>query len=422
MNKMWTVFKHEYTRHVLRKRFLFALLSVPAWIAVMFLIIFVTALLQFDSAPAGYVDHAGIITERSIPSPGDEEGGDDLPFSDREFLPFSDEESARAALEKEEIGAYFVLPADYRETLSAQLVYRGDEPSSSIRSEFSRLLRYNLLRGQDETVVQRVMSGPELVIESTGEDRQMADSEWINIAAPIAAGIFLIVSVFTSSGYLMQAVVEEKENRTMEILATSLSPMQIMSGKVLALISVGLTQALAWGIVPVIGIVLAGSAGLFPDGMAVDWSRIALVLITGLPTFVIMAALMATIGATVTESNEGQQVSGLISMIVMSPYMLVSLIMFNPNGPIATFMSFFPLTACLTLLLRLAFGTIPNWQVYLSTAILVLSSVGSLWLAGKVFRMGMLNYGKAMGWKDVASAAFSRQEPDARTSPHKETA
>lgn len=421
MNKMWTVFKHEYTRHVLRKRFLFALLSVPAWIAVMFLVIFISVLLQFDNAPAGFVDYAGLIVERSIPPLGDEEAEDDL-FPDREFLPFSDEESARAALEREEISAYFVLPADYRETLNARLVYNGDEPPSSLRSQFSRLLRYNLLRGQDETVVERVMSGPELVIESTGEGRQMADGEWINIAAPIAAGIFLIVSVFTSSGYLMQAVVEEKENRTMEILATSLSPMQIMSGKVLALISVGLTQAFVWGIVPVIGIVLAGSAGLFPDGMVVNWGRIALVLITGLPTFVIMAAVMATIGATITESNEGQQVSGLVSMIVMSPFMLISLIMFNPNGALATFMSFFPLTACLTLLLRLAFGTVPGWQVYISTAILIFSSVGSLWLAGKVFRMGMLNYGKAMGWKDIASAAFSRREAEVRTSPHKETA
>ncbi|NLG96784.1 MAG: ABC transporter permease [Chloroflexi bacterium] len=421
MNKMWTVFKHEYTRHVLRKRFLFALLSVPAWIAVMFLVIFISVLLQFDNTPAGFVDYAGVIVERSIPLLGDEEAEDDL-FPDREFLPFSDEESARAALEREEINAYFVLPADYRETLNARLVYNGDEPPSSLRSQFSRLLRYNLLRGQDETVVERVMSGPELVIESTGEGRQMADGEWINIAAPIAAGIFLIVSVFTSSGYLMQAVVEEKENRTMEILATSLSPMQIMSGKVLALISVGLTQAFVWGIVPVIGIVLAGSAGLFPDGMVVNWGRIALVLITGLPTFVIMAAVMATIGATITESNEGQQVSGLVSMIVMSPFMLISLIMFNPNGALATFMSFFPLTACLTLLLRLAFGTVPGWQVYISTAILIFSSVGSLWLAGKVFRMGMLNYGKAMGWKDIASAAFSRREAEVRTSPHKETA
>lgn len=421
MNKMWTVFKHEYTRHVLRKRFLFALLSVPAWIAVMFLVIFISVLLQFDNTPAGFVDYAGVIVERSIPLLGDEEAEDDL-FPDREFLPFSDEESARAALEREEISAYFVLPADYRETLNARLVYNGDEPPSSLRSQFSRLLRYNLLRGQDETVVERVMSGPELVIESTGEGRQMADGEWINIAAPIAAGIFLIVSVFTSSGYLMQAVVEEKENRTMEILATSLSPMQIMSGKVLALISVGLTQAFVWGIVPVIGIELAGSAGLFPDGMVVNWGRIALVLITGLPTFVIMAAVMATIGATITESNEGQQVSGLVSMIVMSPFMLISLIMFNPNGALATFMSFFPLTACLTLLLRLAFGTVPGWQVYISTAILIFSSVGSLWLAGKVFRMGMLNYGKAMGWKDIAKAAFSRREAEVRTSPHKETA
>lgn len=219
----------------------------------------------------------------------------------------------------------------------------------------------------------------------------------------------------------MQAVVEEKENRTMEILATSASPGQIMNGKIAALISVGLTQVLAWAALPMLMVILAASYLPMVGSIVFDWRMVLVTLVTAIPTFVLIASLMATVGASVTEAREGQQVTGLLTMPVMIPWMLVSVISGNPGGPIAVIFSLFPLTSSLTILIRMAFATVPVWQLVTSTALLIASAWGALWLSGRVFRAGMLRYGKRLTWKDIFSAVSPRRSaspPVSRTATH----
>jgi ABC-2 type transport system permease protein len=402
MSKIWTIFKHEYTRHVLRKRFIFALLSVPLWILLSLGAGFLSVFLQSDSTPVGYVDQSGLLEEI------DPAEAAPPTFEEPELRSFSEEAAAQAALDAREIQAYFVVPAGYPEQARTRVIYL-EQPAEDAYSQFRQLLRAGLLRGQDPRVANRLRQGANLTIEAIQEERRVEGFDWFKVAAPIVAAIILTVSVFTSGGYLMQAVVEEKENRTMEILATSLSPQQIMTGKVLALLSVGLTQVLVWSAFPLVVLLLASPYLPFLFGVSIDWKLIALIVLTTLPTFVMISALMAAVGATVTESREGQQVSTLITLPVMAPFMLTSLIITNPGGPIPVALSIFPLTAGLTLLLRMAFATVPGWQIALSATLLVLSAVGSLWLAGRLFRMGMLRYGKRMGWKDVFEAAAARR-------------
>ena len=199
----------------------------------------------------------------------------------------------------------------------------------------------------------------------------------------------------------MQAIVDEKENKTMEILATSLSSGQIMSSKVIALISVGLTQVVVWVLFGALGIIVGQSTLPFMRAVTIDWGIIVTILVMVLPTFIMMSALMTAIGATVTDASEGQQVSGLITLPVMLPFMLMGVILPNPNGPIALILSFFPLTASMTILLRSAFGTVPAWQVIFVATLLIICAVLSLWFAGRIFRAGMLRYGKRMTWKEI---------------------
>jgi ABC-2 type transport system permease protein len=401
MNKLLTIIKHEYTRHVLRKRFIFALLSIPLWIILSIGAGMLSVVLQNNPTPVGYVDHSGILEGIDFR----EVSGDRLQTV--KFQAYISEKDAQAALDAKKVQAYFVLPADYRETMQSQLFFL-EEPNQSVRSQFSDALRASLLKDQDPRISHRLLAGTQLIIQATQEDRTMANDEWFKIAAPIIAGIFLVVSVFTSAGYLMQAVVEEKENRTMEVLVTSLSPMQIMGGKILALICVGLTQVFVWSFFPFLAILLARAYVPFLQSVSIDWRTIGIILLTAIPTFVLVSALMAMIGATVTESSEGQQVSTLITLPVMAPFLLVSVIVANPHGVVAVIMSLFPLTAALTLLIRMAVATVPSWQIGVSALLLVLSAIGALWLAGRVFRIGMLRYGKRMGWKDLFQAIAMR--------------
>jgi ABC-2 type transport system permease protein len=401
MRKVWTVFIHEYTRHVLRRRFIFALLSVPLWIMVSIGAGLLSVVVQNNPKPVGYVDQSGILTGIDLNSISEDR------LQPVAFVEYGSEEAGRAALEAKEIQAYFFLPENYRETLESRLVF-FEEPNQTVRSQFADGIRAGWLKDQDPRIARRLLEGASLQIEATQEESAPGGQLWFKIAAPIAAAVMLIVSVFTSTGYLMQAVVEEKENRTMELLATSLSPMQIMGSKILALISVGLTQVMAWGFFPLLALLLVSAYFPFLTGIVIDWKLIGLIIATAVPTFILISSLMAAIGVTVTESREGQQVSTLVTLPVMAPFMLISVIMSNPNGVIAIALSLFPLTAAMTLLLRMAFATVPGWQIGVSLTLLILSAFGSLWLAGRIFRLGMLRYGKRMGWKDVFQAITLR--------------
>ena len=120
-----------------------------------------------------------------------------------------------------------------------------------------------------------------------------------------------------------------------------------------------------------------------------------------LPSFVLVAALMATIGATVSEAREGQQMAGLISLPIWIPYMLFGLLMNNPNSPIALILGFLPLIAPVTMLVRDGLTILPAWQIAVSSVIQILFAVGTIWLAGRAFRLGMLRYGKRLPWREL---------------------
>lgn len=394
MIKFWRVAFYEYTRHVLRRRFLFALLSVPALIAVMAVVGFLIVSLETRDTPVGYVDLSGFL-ENPIPAPKPSPPNKPIPL-----IPFGSEAQARQALESRQIQAYYVLPADYPRSVQVKFVYL-EQPSSAAENEFKDFLRVNLLDGQPPSIVERIDEGTQLTVRSADGSRQMSEKNWFNIFTPFAAGLAFIIAIFTSSGYLMQAVVEEKENRTMEILITSVSPLQMMSGKIIGIIAVGLTQLLAWISVAVIGVLIGRNYIDWLQAISLAPGVLVLMSIVMIPGFILIAALMATVGATVTEEREGQQVAGLFTLTVMIPYWFTYQIMSDPNGALAVGLSYFPLTAPVALTMRAGFTFVPAWQLVLNVGILVLAALGALWLAGRAFRLGMLRYGQRVSWREI---------------------
>lgn len=394
MSKTWIVIKYEYLRHVLRKGFLVALLSVPLWIIISIGVGFLAVLLTNDTTPVGYVDNSGFLSNPIYP-----QASKGL-IKNPALIAFATEQEAKTALDAGKLQSYYVLPADYL-TTGKVVEYFIKDRNTDRTSIFVTFLQINHLREVPQDVSKRIHLGSNIVVHSTQENRKSSGADILKIILPLLGAVLMITAVFTSSGYLMQAVVEEKENRTMEIVATSLSPSQIMGGKIVALIGVGLTQILVWGGFALIGLMVAQLYLPFLNSARIDWGMIGTILVLVLPTFVMVAALMAALGATVTEAKEGQQVAGLVTLPVMLPFMLLSAILANPNGIISMVLSFFPLTAAMTIMLRIAFGSVPTWQMAVSAVILVACAAGSLWLAGQVFRMGMLRYGKRISLREV---------------------
>jgi ABC-2 type transport system permease protein len=396
MIKFWRIASHEYLRHVLRKRFIFALLSLPLMIVVIALVGFLAVAVETSSKPAGYVDLSGWLSN-PIAFPDPEKGG---LFKDVNLLRFDSEKEARQALDAKQIQAYYVLESDYLQTGKVRLV-AYEPPSSNVSDAFTQFLRANLLSQTPADVSNRILEGSQVVVRSPDAGRQFDSTQWYNMLLPILAGILFIIVINISGGYLLQAIVEEKENRMIEIVVTSVSPNQLMAGKVIGNLSVGLTQLLIWILFPAAAFLVLRTRVAVLQTVRFDTEFAVLSLLTLLLAFVMIAALMATIGATVAEAREAQQISGLFTLPMVVPFWFISQIMMNPNGTLAAALSIFPLTAPISLPLRAAFTSIPIWQMVLSLGLLAFSAVASVWFAGRAFRLGMLRYGKRIRLKEI---------------------
>lgn len=400
MKKFWLVTWHEYQRHVLRKRFLFSLLSVPALMGLMVGLIFIIIQMETNTDPIGYVDYSGLLSAAQPTA---------TPTSQAiEVIAFASETDAEAALQARRIQAYFILPADYLQTSQVQAVSLK-QLAPNARQQFSDRLRATLLAGQPPEIKRRLEAGDELLVRDPSSGRQIGENDQFTILVPFFASIAFMIATFTTSGYLMAAVIEEKENRTMEVLVTSVSPMQLMAGKIIGIMGVGLTQLLAWfGTAFLIVLVGRNSIPLLQT-LHIPGSTLLLLLLVLLPAYVSVSAFMAAVGAIVTEAREGQSYSALVTMPVVIPFWLIVPIMSNPNGLLARLFSYIPSTAPVTVTLRSAFTTLPAWDLSLIVGIQVACAIAALWLAGRAFRLGMLSYGQRLSFKQIL--AFKRS-PD----------
>jgi len=394
MKKFWSVFLYEYRRHVLRKRFIFALLGMPLMVLFIAAFGFISVLIQYKNTPIGYIDQAGVIVNPEVVI------SEDTFMKPVALISFTDDAAARQALDAGTVQGVYILHPEYLDNGQVDLIApRSVSPNA--QSDFSAFLRLNLLEGKPGEIKSRLLSGPEVEILSIDGSRQASSQRILSIILPIAVGLLFLIVINMTGGYLLQAVVEEKENRTMEIIVTSVSPNQLMIGKTLADLCVGLTQLAAWLGFAAIGLVVAGVFSPWVAMQEFELGSLLLIVALVLPAFIMIAGLMAATGAMVTETRESQQMVTMFTLPLFVPMWLLYPIMINPNSPLAVGLSLFPLTSPMTLPLRAAFTTIPAWQIAAGLVLIYACAAGALLLAGRAFRMGMLSYGKRLTWREV---------------------
>jgi ABC-2 type transport system permease protein len=403
MSKIWQVITFEYAQHVFRKRFLFGLFSLPVFIGVMGIVIFLLVRSEFNLEPIGYVDRSGL-----LPSPESLANGENQTGWIK-LIAFNTEEGAQQALQSEQIQAYYLLDADYLETRQAKLVALED-PSAVATNQFGQFVRVNLLADFPPEIVQRITQGNQLVVRSIDGTRQFVEGDWLGFVLPFLVGFIFLVAVFATSGYLLQAVVEEKENRTMELLITSISANKLMAGKILGIIGIGLTQLIVWfGMVLLLFLVSSFFIDL-PRWISGSIGYLALAVVLFVPAFVMLAALMVAVGATLTDVQEAQQVTSIFTLPLFIPFWFALTLINHPNGPVAIGLSFFPFTAPITLAIRAGFASIPFWELVLSLGVLIGCAVFAVWFAGRAFRLGMLRYGQRVAWREFLGYEPKGQE------------
>jgi ABC-2 type transport system permease protein len=219
-------------------------------------------------------------------------------------------------------------------------------------------------------------------------------------AGIFAAIIFMILMYTTFFMYGLQnlrGVIEEKTSRIVEVIIASVRPTELMLGKILGIGLVGLTQYIIWSVIAMI-LSLPGVASAVASGEmgvpTIPASMIVYFVLFFLFGYFLYASIYTAIGAPFNTDQEAQQLAMIPGLFMVGCWAFYPAVLNNPNGPIAVFVSLFPLTSPLMMFLRTAVAEPPFWQVLLSMAILAVSTVGIAWAAGRIYRVGILMYGK----------------------------
>jgi ABC-2 type transport system permease protein len=349
-----------------------------------------------------YVDLAGVI--QTIP--------DDLKAA---FRAFPDEASAKAALAEGDIAHYFLIPANFRQTGTVVGVSEHPSPMTGIQGSgpLDYVLRLNVAGGN------LVMASP----VGQMEERSLAPAPETNGNATVTTGsknglgdfvlpfavMFILFFVITmSASYMLQSVTREKENRTAEMLLTSLSPRELMLGKVVGLGFVALLQMAVWlggGQLLLVGGAVAISA---LAGQALPLSFFLWAFVFFVFGYIVYAAALGALGALAPNMREGSQFTFVLLIPLLVPMWVNSAFMNNPSGPIATALSLFPLTAPTAMVTRLAAGGVPAWQPFVALVGLILTAYFFVLLAARFFRADTLLSGASISWGRITSELRGR--------------
>jgi len=405
MTRLLWIARHEYVRHARRRGFLLATFGLPLLvIGGVALLILVLANTLRPEAAIGYVDQSGILDGVTIPAAAAGEN------SFVPLRPFPDEAAARAALDAGAVDAFAVIPADYEAT-GALAVYGPERLSSDGRTTLRAALDRGMLArsGASAEVAARALDPLGEVAARTPAGATIDPQLPIGRGAvAILGSLIFVVTVFSSASYLLQALVEEKENRTMEIVTTSVAPAALIGGKTLGLGLLGLTIALVWAVSAGVAWAVAGAFIAPVRAVPLPWSALLPAVLLLPLGYLVFAGLMVAISAVVSSAQEGQQFAGVASLLAFLPLMLSGVLLAEPDGPIATVLSLFPLSAPVAMQLRLATGAVPPWQFVLSVGLLAAAAGLAVWGAARVFRTGMLRYGKRLSVRETLRAFGAR--------------
>ena len=393
MNKTILILKHEFGQTIKRKGFIIMTLAFPV-LALIAIGVF-GFIQRMEKPPAlgeevaiGYVDKVGGFDHYTS-----QPGGITL-------TAYPTQEEATSALLAEDISEYFIIPSNYvstgvvtRYTLERELGLPG-ETQGAIKS----FLLSNLLEGRTSPeVTERVKTPMNLGTVRLDETGQVA-AEQGGVGAfiiPFLFSILLIMAIFSSSGYLLQGLSEEKENRIMEILLSSVSTRQLLTGKVLGLGAAGLVQILIWLLSMVFLVKMASTTiGGVLSTLQIPDNFLVLGIVYFILGYLFFAVLMAGVGAIGATTRESQQLSMIFIFPAIVPIYVFILTQFNPNQVITRVLTLIPFTAPITVFMRLGTSEIYTWELIVSITLLVVSIIGSMVLAAKVFRTFLLMYGK----------------------------
>lgn len=399
MKKTWTIARHEFTTTIRRISYILLTISFPL-LGLLGILIFLGVSQWGGEGPPpedlriGYVDETNMFDEHSNPD-------------GVVFILYGTNDEARDALFSEDVREYFIIPEDYLETglIERYTTERELELPQATMALMEDFLVANLLGGEvSDEVLERAQT-PLLPI-STRLDPETGEiippeNPFAAFGMPYIFALLFMMSLFFTSGYLLQGVSEEKENRLIEILLSSVSARQLLTGKVIGLGAAGLIQIVIWLISSVALLAIASLFISLPEGLTIPIGLIVFGIIYFILGYLLFGILMTTLGSIGSTARESSQWTMIIVMPAVAPLILISLFINNPDHVIFTVFTLFPLTAPVAAVMKLSIGALPVWELLLSITILTASILVAMWLAARVFRTFLLMYGKRPSFREI---------------------
>ena len=397
MHNLGTVFNFEVIRTLKKKSFWIMALSFPAIFGVIFGIIILSNQATEDAAKkmekqqfsATVLDESGVVSDDMVSALG--------------FSRTTNKEDAIESVKTNKQEAFFYYPKD----LSRGVEVYGQDVGIFNNSRYDAVAKVIAEQSADTKVdanIKTVISGNIPIHSTTYKDGEVSNP----FMKMIAPGLFLVLFYFLIAMFGNQAVsstTEEKENRVIEMLLTTVRARTVIIGKVLALIALALIQAALLILPAIIGYILLREQLALPNidlsAIPLDPARITAAIVIFGASFMLFIGLLVAIGAAVPTVKEAGGAIGTVMMLLFGPLYAAPLFISSPDQPLVQFLSYFPITSPIPLMLRNAAGTITWVEILIGTGILVVSAIFVIRIAVNVFQRGALEYSRKLGLKEI---------------------
>jgi ABC-2 type transport system permease protein len=313
------------------------------------------------------------------------------------------------ALLREEYVGMIIIPADVY--ISKKMEYHSQHVGNAreleeITETFESVIQDSLLiyHGMKKSVFSVIKKGIDLSTIKVQKDGSSESGSFLVEFASVYGTIFIILLMVSFSGQqLVRSLLDEKTNRIIEILLSSVTPMELMTGKLLGLGGLGLIQASFW-------LIFAWLGATFSQVEVSVFSSIHLIFIYAMLGYFLFASIMIGLGSLATTEQEAQTMTGYIMMLATLPFILMFVIIENPGGTITRVCSYIPFLTPAVMSARIAL-LMPHWsEIVLSIIVLVGSIFGCLWISAKLFTVGMLTYGKRISFSQARTIIINKSE------------
>jgi ABC-2 type transport system permease protein len=448
MKKIWLIIQREYLTRVKKRSFIVMTILGPLLMAGIMIVPIWLATSANETKTVGVIDQTGIFFEKF-------KNTDDIRF----HYMVSDIASAKSEFKKSGDYALLVIPKTEVALPTNAILYSNGQVSLNVKSYIRGVMtkqiedlklqaRLNDLQQGSATpvnvddILRSIKTSIDVntmkIDEEGNEEKSYTE---ISMVAGIFSGILIYMFIFMFGSQVMRGVIEEKTSRIVEVIISSVKPFQLMMGKVIGVAMVGLTQFLLWVILTFVIITAvvstispkpgdmksvteqvsnqarvvdpAAAAALQPKEQQEGVNEvldainsinfpvmIGSFLFYFLFGYLMYAALFAGIGGAVDSEADTQQFMLPMTAPLILAMVLAQFIIQEPTGPIAFWLSIIPLTSPVVMMVRIPFG-VPYWQVALSMALLILGFIGTTWMAAKIYRTGILMYGKKVSYREL---------------------